>query len=425
MPHDSPTPAVQESVFDFSNPQLYNPVYIPTFKRKEPYLHYFGSAGSGKSVFVAQKEVVLSFQPWRGRRKTLVARRYYNSLGYSCYALLKSIIYQWNLDDCFHFNRSPYSILNKQTGHEFIFIGLDDVEKVKSITGVDRGWLEEATEVKKKDDLDQLGTRLRGYKNVQWTLTYNPTDAEHWLNQEVHIPQLAGHFVFKTTYLDNIRLLEIDPGYGERMEAFKETNPNHWRVYAKGYWGKHLEGLVYPDYEEVGEMPEIHAYGLDLGWNDPVAMCKVALVDEYKKDRKQLYVEEMIYEVQMDIPRFLAKIADLKVSKRIPIIYDPAQPGPLFGDALREAGYWAIAAEKGPGSVKAGIAKVKEFNLRPVGGGKNLFAELNGHSWKNKNGVWLDEPDKGLDHLLDGMRYATWHLDKPSSSGSEEVEEWI
>lgn len=423
MPDDSGA-ALQ--VFDFSAPELYNPVYLPTFNVRKPVLHYFGSAGSGKSVFVAQKEIVLSFQNWRRNRKTIVARRYYNTLGQSCYSLLKSTIYEWNLSDCFKFGSSPYYIRNQVTGVEFVFLGLDDVEKVKSIHGADRGWLEEATEVKEQKDLNILRDRLRGFKYVQWSLSYNPTDADHWINKEIHIPRPAGHYIFKTTYKDNIRLLEKDPHYADRLESYKETNPNHYRVYAQGEWGKRLEGLVYPDHTEAVELPcPPQAYGLDLGWNDPIAMCKVALVDEFEKDQKQLFVEEMCYEHKMNVPTFVAKCEAMKVSKNIPIIYDPAQPGPLFADALRAAGYWAIPAEKGPGSVKAGILNVKRFDIRPVVGGKNLYAELNGYSWKNKNGVWLDdEPEKGLDHLLDGMRYACVYLAKPSGSGSEDFEDW-
>ena len=180
------------------------------------------------------------------------------------------MIYGWKLDDCFKFNRSPYSILNTVTDVEFIFVGLDDVEKVKSIQGIDRGWLEEATEVREIADLNVLRDRLRGFSLTQLTLTYNPTDAEHWLNKEIHIPAAKGHFIFKTTYKDNLRLLAIDPDYATRLEAYKDTNPNHYRIYAQGLWGKRLEGLVYPDYEEAAEMPcRPQAYGLDLGWNDP------------------------------------------------------------------------------------------------------------------------------------------------------------
>ncbi|CAN5507889.1 PBSX family phage terminase large subunit [soil metagenome] len=425
MPHDSAIKKAPEQVFDFSNLELYNPVYVPTFQRRESCLHYFGSAGSGKSVFVAQKEIVLSFQPWRKGRKTLVARRYYNSLGQSCFSQLKNIIYTWGLADCFKFGTSPYYIRNLKTGVEFVFLGLDDVEKIKSIHGADRGWVEEATEMRSMDDLNLLRDRLRGYRFTQWTLSYNPTDAEHFINKEIHIPQLAGHYIKKTTYKDNIKLLEVDPGYADRLEAYKETNPNHYRVYAQGMWGKRLEGLVYPDYVDAPELPcPPHAYGLDLGWNDPIAMCKLALVDEYGKARKQLYVEEAIYESKMDIPAFIARCSEIKISKNIPIVYDTAGSGPLFADALRQAGYWVIPAEKGEGSVKAGIANVKAFDLRPVGGGKNLFAEFNAYSWELKNGIWQEMPAKGLDHLCDAMRYAVWHLAKPIGSGDEYEEEW-
>jgi phage terminase large subunit len=51
-------------------------------------------------------------------------------------------------------------IINNLTGSDIIFRGLDDVEKIKSVSGVTRIWLEEATEADKKD-FDQLDIRLR------------------------------------------------------------------------------------------------------------------------------------------------------------------------------------------------------------------------------------------------------------------------
>lgn len=412
----------QTITLDFSNPDLFNPVYIPTFYRKEPFLHYYGSAGSGKSMFVAQKEIIFSYHPWRKKRKTLVARRYYNSLGHSCYAELKNVIESWGLTNDFHFSRSPYSIVNKVTGVEFIFIGLDDVQKVKSIRGIDRGWLEEATDVMRSEDLDQLGTRLRGFSWTQWTLSYNPTDAAHWINQKIHIPRLAGHFILKTTYKDNIRLLEIDPGYADRLEVYKETSPNHYRVYAQGLWGKRLEGLVYPDYEDAAEFPgEPDAYGLDFGFNNPTALCGLKLVDEFGKTKKQLYVEEILYETRHTSNSLVERFNNLNVRKDVPIIADSEDQAMIA--ALRAAGYWVIDAWKGKGSVKAGIDNIKNRDLRPVGGCKNLFIEVNAYSWKNKNGEWLEEPDKKLDHLMDAMRYGTWYLECPNTSGSEDFDD--
>lgn len=411
--------------FDFSNPELYNPVYIPTFGVKHRFLHYFGSAGSGKSVFAAQKEVALSFHGYRAKRKTIVARRYYNTIENSVYAELKNVIDEWELNDCFKFARSPYSILNTVTGVQFIFLGLDDVEKVKSIRGVDRGWIEEATEMRTRSELDQLSIRLRGYANVQWTLTYNPVNAHHWLNREIHEKRPPDHYIFKTTYRDNIKLLAKDPSYADKLEAYKESNPSFYRVYGLGLWGQNLEGLIYQAGEPAGEMPCLpQAYGLDLGWNDPVALCKIAVLDEFGKDRKQLYAEELVYLSKLDVPSFIAKVNELRISKKIPIVYDPAGSGPLFADALKDAGYWVIAADKSSGSVEGGIANVKKHDIHIVAGSKNMSREIENYLWQNKNGVWTDKPQDGIDHLMDGMRYACTYLSKPPSSGSEQYEEW-
>jgi hypothetical protein len=62
-------PAIQ---FDAS---LFNPKYIELLHEYVPFLHLFGSAGSGKSVFAAQKEIVYSYFPWRAGRNTLVLRK--------------------------------------------------------------------------------------------------------------------------------------------------------------------------------------------------------------------------------------------------------------------------------------------------------------------------------------------------------------
>lgn len=51
-------------------------------------------------------------------------------------------------------------IVNKLTGSDMIFRGLDDVEKLKSVAKVTRVWFEEATEGEKGDH-DQLDLRLR------------------------------------------------------------------------------------------------------------------------------------------------------------------------------------------------------------------------------------------------------------------------
>src|SRR6185436_16374500 len=96
------------------------------------------------------------FEPTRRNRKTLVIRKVAKTLKESAYSEIKTVIYEWGLQESFHFLLSPLSITNKLTGVQMLFMGLDDPEKVKSISGVDRVWVEEATELQTYSELEQL-----------------------------------------------------------------------------------------------------------------------------------------------------------------------------------------------------------------------------------------------------------------------------
>lgn len=400
--------------YDFSNRDLYNPVYIKLFKNKSRFLHLFGSAGSGKSVFGCQKEIVLSFDSNRRRRRTLVVRKVYTTLVNSIYSELKKVIYEWNLADCFEMLKSPLSITNKITGVSFIFAGLDDVEKIKSVSGVDRIFIEEATELTSMSELDQLSLRLRGFQEVQITLAYNPVNVHHWLNTEIHEKLPPDHCIFKTTYLDNVKLLAKDPNYALSIERLAITNPNYHRVYGLGFWGQNQEGLIYPDYKVVPMMPDddFDFYGLDFGYNDPTAMIAGKIVDTYGSEKKDLFVEEILYETGHTSESLVKTFDEKGIDKRKAIVADSAASAMIR--SLRNAGYNVIECEKYPGSVVEGIKEVKNYNINIVAGAKDLIKEIQNHSWKNKNGVWLDdEPNDSVNHALDAMRYGVV-LNSPS-----------
>lgn len=397
-------PAIKPQTFDFSDRRLYNRAYLPLFRNTSRFLHLFGSAGSGKSVFGCQREVVLSFQSERRNRKTLIVRKVYNTLANSVYSEIKNVIYEWNLGDCFDILRSPLQITNKLTGVTFIFVGLDDVEKVKSIRGVDRILIEEATELKEQSELDQLNLRLRGFTNSQITLMYNPISVHHWINREIHEKRPEGHFVFKTTYRDNERLLSKDPDYAINIERLKDTNPNYYKIYGLGQWGNQVEGLVYPEYTVVDTMPPVQRYGLDFGYNDPTALVAIAIEDTPNQSKKSLFVQEILFETRHTSDTLAARFDALQISKSIPILADSARPEMIA--ALRKAGYNVTAAEKGKGSIKAGIDNVKLYDLKIVAGSKETLKEIASYSWRNKDGAWMDEPTDTLNHAMDAMRYA-------------------
>lgn len=391
---------------DFSDPSLYNRTYIPLFYNDSEFLHLVGGAGSGKSRFEAQKEIVESYDPVRKRRKTIVARKVFNTLKDSCHAELKAVIYEWGLERDFDISKSPLGIVNKKNYVEFLFKGFDDPEKIKSITGADRAWYEETTESDSKNEIDQLRLRLRGFDKVQITLSYNPINVFHYLNTEYHEKADPRHYIHRSTYRDNEKLLALDPTYGPYIESTKETNPAYYKVYGLGEWGQNTEGLVYPEYKQIDALPDEGQpfYGLDFGFNDPTALVECKVRDAEPK--KEFIVKELIYKTHLDSDGLIAEMKTLDVSKSYPIICDSARPEMI--EALKKAGFNAKPCTKYKGSVLDGINRVKTFTIRPVVGGKNLFRELQNYSWLEKDGVFRDdEPKDAINHLMDAFRYAS------------------
>lgn len=124
----------------------------------------------------------------------------------------------------------------KLTGNEVAFIGLDDVEKVKSIT-FENGelttiWVEEATETQEAD-INQLKVRLRGgTSKKQMVLSFNPINIQHWIKKHFIDSGLAT--VCFSTYKDNKFLTEDDR---KALEDLKRIDEYTYDVYCLGKWG--------------------------------------------------------------------------------------------------------------------------------------------------------------------------------------------
>ena len=124
----------------------------------------------------------------------------------------------------------------KLTGNEVAFAGLDDVEKIKSIT-FENGeltdiWCEEATEMQEAD-VNQLKVRLRGGKSKkQIVLSFNPINIQHWIKKHFIDSGLAT--VCFSTYKDNKFLTDDDR---KALEDLKHTDEYVYEVYCLGKWG--------------------------------------------------------------------------------------------------------------------------------------------------------------------------------------------
>jgi phage terminase large subunit len=230
-----------------------NDVYLPLYENNSRYLVLKGGGSSGKSVFAAEK---LIFRTARSRypHRWLIIRKVAKTLRESVFTELKRTVDDWNLTKLFKIPKGAASELylgyapNKT---EFIFAGLDDVEKLKSITGITGIWIEEASELA-AEEFRQLDIRMRGktkyYK--QMILTFNPIYITHWLKGEFFNPgkPKKNCTVLETTYKDN-RFL--DKQAIEVLEGFKETDPYYYMVYCLGQWG--VTGKTIFDAQKVTE----------------------------------------------------------------------------------------------------------------------------------------------------------------------------
>lgn len=221
-------PAIQINI----DPAVFNPVYLPHLSSKERYEVLYGGAGSGKSHFVAQKKVYQHLS--EPGHKTLVVRKVAHTLRNSVFALLQGVIADWQVNKLFTVNKSDMEI-NCANGNKFIFAGLDDVEKLKSIHGITDIWIEEASEIT-QEDFQQLDLRLRGAAKVvkQITLTFNPVSIAHWLKAYFFDQPPKSCSTLKTTYKDN---KFIGDEYEAVLLALRDKDPYFYSVYALGEWG--------------------------------------------------------------------------------------------------------------------------------------------------------------------------------------------
>lgn len=219
--------------------EVFNDAYLPYLYTLNRFEIYYGGAGSGKSVFIAQK-LALQLSTQEGRN--LIALRHQEKdCKDSCYPQLLKALEQLHLLDLWQVRENPSPrLINRVNGNEIAFTGLDDVENVKSVTfkkgNVTDFWVEEATEIEKVEDIRELNRRLRGLgPKKRVIVSFNPISRTHWLYKFVTSEiKTKNHIALKTTYKDNKFLSKEDI---EELESLQYSSPYEYMVYALGEWG--------------------------------------------------------------------------------------------------------------------------------------------------------------------------------------------
>ena len=153
----------------------------------EQYL-LMGGYGSGKSYQIGLKIILKLFEE---KRKCLVVRQVYDTIGESCFDLLCEILDKMGL-----LTTSPYEYrknrnlvialkspfrFNFHNGSKIIFKGMDKPAKVKSINSVSIVWLEECPEINFAAYEEMLGRIRTPDVSMHFILSGNPVDKSNWV----------------------------------------------------------------------------------------------------------------------------------------------------------------------------------------------------------------------------------------------------
>ena len=382
--------------FDFAQ---INAVYRPYMLDSTRHLVMVGGAGSGKSYFCADK-CILAMISNPGER-IMAFRKVARTLKESSWELLLQRLDHWGVLPYCKTNKSDLTIQFKN-GSKILCIGLDDQEKLKSIVGMTRAWIEEATEFT-PDDLTQINLRLRGespsYKQILYS--FNPISIMHHIKKRFFDDPPDNCKTVRTTYKDNAY---IDDDYRAEIESLAESSANLYQVYALGMWGV-LKGLIFKGWEYLSKYPTVwdsECYGLDMGYNHPMALTHVGALDgEY-------YLTEIVYASELTNGDLMARMESAGVPKNAIIQCDEAKPDTI-AELNRNGWYNATACHKGKGSVAAGIGFVQSQTIYTKHTNTNINKEMLSYSWRtDRAGNPQDEPVKLMDDAMDSIRYALW-----------------
>ena len=388
-----------------------NDAYIPYLNDTTRTQIFFGGSSSGKSFFLAQRVVM---DVLKGHNY-LIVRNVANTIKRSVYNQIVKTIIDFNLSEVFQMSKSEMVITCKRNNRQILFGGLDDPEKLKSITPIDGVitdiWIEEATETA-REAYKQLTKRLRGATpdgiGKRIIFSFNPILQTHWIYQEFfwnwddskNLYKSDDLLILKTTYKNNKFLPDEDIYALEH-----ETDPYFYNVYTLGNWGV-LGKVIFKNWRTEDLSDVIPSFdniynGIDFGVTDPNAFIRVHV----NEGQKQIFVFNE-YKKSNTLIDELAEELNNRISKDEFIVGDPQGAQAIL--ELNNRGITVIPAKKGPNSINDGISWLKEYEIIIDIHCQEFKNEIQSYHWQeDKLGNALPKPVDKDNHLIDALRYAT------------------
>lgn len=388
------------------DPRVHNDAYLSYIDAPHRTQIFFGGSSSGKSVFLAQRAVV---DLLRGGRNYLICRAVQRTIRRSVYNEITKIITAWGLGEYFTINKSEM-IITCDNGYQIMFAGMDDVEKLKSMTPeigvITDVWVEEATETD-YESVKQLYKRQRGKsdKPKRMILSFNPILKTHWIFtnyfkgwlDDTRKMETDDLLILKTTYKDNKFLTEDD-----RRDLENEADQYFYNVYTLGNWGT-LGDVIFTNWvvEDLSDRQfSTFNNGLDFGFaSDPAAVIKTSR----NAAKKEIYITDELYE--RGLTNDILAAETIKLIGREIIYCDSAEPKSIA--EMKQYGVSALPTEKGKDSVVHGIQWLQQHKIIIDKRCVNTITEFQQYQWKkDKDGNSIRQPVDKNNHLIDALRYA-------------------
>ena len=401
----------QLKISDLLTPKFY-PLYLAWKSNKYTRLVCKGGRGSAKSTNIA---LILVVDLIQYPVNTICFRKVGETLRKSVYEQIKWAIKFLGVEEYFEYKLSPLEIIYKERGNKFIFMGVDDPQKSKSIKEaqfpVARYWFEELAEFKNEDEVETvLNSIFRGklekgliYKGF---FSYNPPKMKHnWVNKKYNYSFIENNvFVHHSVYLDNPHISEEFIKEAEAVKAKDETK------YKLVYMGEPIgNGLVpFPNLEireiEASEIAGLEKFrnGVDWGYGvDPLAFVRWG----YDKKKGIIYALDEYYGVGLK-NRNLANYILSKGYDEL-VMCDSAEPKSI--DELKEYDISAWGAKKGAGSVEYGEKWLSDLEAIVIDPKRtpNISREFEMIDYDtDREGNPLPRLCDSNNHTIDATRYA-------------------
>ena len=401
----------QLKISDLLTPRFY-PLYSAWKSNKYTRLVCKGGRGSAKSTNIA---LILVVDLMQYPVNTICFRKVGETLRKSVYEQIKWAIKFLGVEEYFEYKLSPLEIIYKERGKKFIFMGVDDPQKSKSVKEaqfpVARYWFEELAEFKNEDEVETvLNSIFRGklekgliYKGF---FSYNPPKMKHnWVNKKYNYSFIENNvYVHHSTYLENPHISEEFIKEAEAVKAKDETK------YKLVYMGEPIgNGLVpFPNLEireiEATEIAGLEKFrnGVDWGYGvDPLAFVRWG----YDKKKGIIYALDEYYGVGLK-NRNLANYILSKGYDEL-VMCDSAEPKSI--DELKEYDISAWGAKKGAGSVEYGEKWLSDLEAIVIDPKRtpNISREFEMIDYDtDREGNPLPRLCDSNNHTIDATRYA-------------------